>query len=157
MPDEPTPPTQPELPDDSEKPDKPLPMILTLADITSWDIGPGRESDCQLKITITVKDFENTKLIRALAAGKVVLRLLPLQLKFGEGTPPAPDPEGCLHPINKLWDFAESPTDKTVVCMECGLVITTPKTPPPDPNAEPPVDEEPPAADTETPPPEPEA
>lgn len=133
MPDEPTPPTSEPTP---EKLPERLPMILTLADITGWDIGPGRESDCQLKITITVKDFENTKLIRALAAGKIVLRLLPLQMKLGDGAPPAPDPEGCNHPLDKLWNFIETPTEKTVVCMDCGLVITTAKAPPPDPDAE---------------------
>jgi hypothetical protein len=117
----PTPPTEPE-----EKPEPRLPMILTLADITGWDIGPGRESDCQLTLKVTVKDFENTRLIRALAAGKVVLRLLPLQMRLGDksGEPMTVDVEGCAHG-GELWPF--SPTMK--VCMECGLVLEVPKQP----------------------------
>jgi hypothetical protein len=136
---EPTPPTP--------QPEPGLPMILALADITSWDIGPAKGSDCTLKLSITVADFERVQLIRALAKGRVVLRVLPLQMRLGEaGVPDTIDAEGCNH-TGQRWPYGIVQGRKMEICMDCGLVLQLPPDDEPDDSAEPtpPGDGEPPA------------
>jgi len=156
VPEEPTPPT----PQD-DKPNK-LPMLLTMADITGWDIGPGKESDCQLSMKVAIKDFTNVQLIRALATGRVVLRILPLQMRLAPdaGSITEVDPEGCAHTGEK-WDLGYINGTPMVCCMNCGLVLEVPKDDQPGlpedpaPNGEdgsPPADETPPEGTDEAPP-----
>lgn len=103
------------MPDKEKKVDpmeKQAPVIMTLADITSWDIGPGKESDSQLTIKVTVKNWEDVRVVRALATGPIVLRIMPLQFRLPTGS------EGCDHPAELQIRFSLTQS----VCLNCGVV-----------------------------------
>jgi hypothetical protein len=96
-------------------------MLSAMANISGWDIGPGRESTCQLKLTLTVKDFENAKLLRDLSrGGQVVLRLMPLQQQLPVSA------EGCQH-TGMVLDLGLYAGVHSQVCMSCGLVMPVPQ------------------------------
>jgi hypothetical protein len=102
----------------SEEPtaDKQAPIIMALADINDWEIGPTKESDCVLTVKISVANYEDVETIRQLARGRVALRVMPLQFNLSLRAP------GCDHPEGLQVSFS----DTTRVCLQCGEILEIP-------------------------------
>lgn len=97
--------------------EKQLPIIMTLADIVAWKIGPTKGSaESTLEIRLAVRNWEDVRLVAALASGQVVLRLTPLQYRL-----PVAGTE-CEHPdgVQIRYSAAER------LCLECGRVYDIP-------------------------------
>ena len=92
-----------------------LPIIMGLAELNKWDIGPSKESDCALSFTVSIRNWEDVATVRRLAAGQVVVRVMPLQLSLPEGA-------DCKHPeqLRMVYDQGRA------VCLECGMILDIP-------------------------------
>jgi len=112
--------------------DRQVPVILALASIGDWEIGPTKESTCEpgcgidwlircvsashtLTMKLAVDNYQDVKTIRALAFGQVVLRITPLQAKL-------PTPTDCKHPDSLQITYS----DVEMVCLECGCIVPIP-------------------------------
>lgn len=100
---------------ETKAPKRPSGIIMSLAQVAKWEIGPTKESDCGLTFTLTIKNWLDAETIRRLAGQQVVVRVAPLQLALKEG-------EGCNHPENMRMAF----DDMHAVCLECGVVLDVP-------------------------------
>ena len=94
---------------------KKLPIIMGLADLSKWDIGPLKDADCALTFTVSIRNWEDVQTVRQLATGQVVVRVMPLQLQLPEGT-------DCKHPEGLRMAFELG----RAVCLECGMILDIP-------------------------------
>src|SRR3990167_4302495 len=88
---------------------------MGLADLTQWEVGQTKESDCSLTFKVSIKNWEDVATVRNLALGQVVVRVMPLQLTLPEGI-------DCKHP--EMLRMAFGPTQS--VCLECGQILDVP-------------------------------
>lgn len=91
-------------------------LIMELAKVKGWAVGPTKDSDCTLTLKLEVSKFENVEAIRQLARGSIVLHILPLQWRLDE----AQQADECPHGVT--LDF----TPNRKVCVVCGLIIEIP-------------------------------
>lgn len=92
-------------------------IIMQLAGVKDWEIGPTKNSECTLTLTVTVNGFADVATMTKLAKGLVIVHILPLTARLDDVL------AGDECPHVSTMQFGEN----RAVCLVCGLMLDTPQ------------------------------